>query len=225
MEQEKKYFRTQPLEIKQYDGSIVEAPGMVDGSQSLVAIAVARPGRPVFQVRPNSSSQLMSRTLMFGDIAVYSFNKTGEHTEGEGEDERLIIEGEVGTQIMESKSWLIMQTKDPSTNEIREPFVRSPWDVRQSVNGNYGNLQPAVMAPSVKLLADEAINQAAEILQGKVERNEPVRSQTEFAKAASAASRMADTLSKRFGNRMVTSQKNQQQGNIGDGAVTADDLI
>lgn len=218
MSDEKRYFKTQNLTIKQYDGSEVDAPGIVDESQTVVAVAIARPGRPVFQVRPNSSSQLMSRTLVFGDIAVHSFKKTGEHEE----DGEIIIEGELGVEIMESKSWLIMQTKDPSTSEVREPFIRTPWDVRQNVNGNYGNLQPATMSSQIKLLADEAINQAAEILEGKIERNEPVRSQAEYAKAAGAASRMAAKMSQRYGQSMVGGAASQQ--NIADGAVSPDDL-
>lgn len=223
MSEQARYYQTSPLTIKQYDGSETQTVGMTDESQTIVALAVGRPGRPTFQNRPNSASQLLTRTLMFGDIALFGFKKTGEHQEGEGEDAKIIIDGELGAQIMESKSWMIMQTKDPTSGEEREPYVRTPWDVRQTVSGNYGNMQPATMAPSLKLLADEAINLAAEILAGKVERNEPIRSQAEYAKASNAASKMAGILVQRRGPAQNAQQ--QQQGNIGGGdAITAGDL-
>lgn len=218
---ERKYFKTCELPIKQYDGSEGRAPGIVEESQSIVSIAIARPGRSQFQVRPNSASQLMSRTIMFGDVAVCSFKKTGEHME----DDELIIDGEIGTVIMESKGWLIMQTKDPSTGEEREPFIRTPWDVRQAVNGNYGNLQPAVLASEIKLLGDEAMNLAAEILAGKIERNEPIRSQAEYAKAANAACKMVNIITQRSNTRQSQQTTQSQQGQLSDGAVTADDLM
>lgn len=215
MEQEI-YKRTQNLEIKQYDGSIVSAPGVLDSTESLVAVAVARPGRPIFQTRPNSPSNNLSRTLMFGDLAIYSFKKTGEREEN-GEE---IIEGELGTEIMESKPWMIMQTKDPKTGDVREPFVRGPWDVRQTINGSFGALQPPSLSSSVKLLADEAINLAAEELGGKIERGEPVRSQAEYAKAASAATRMANKLIERYSSNTQSTTHEE----VSEGAVTEEDL-
>jgi hypothetical protein len=219
MSEQKKYYRTSALTIKQYDGSEAKTVGITDETQTVVALAVARPGRTAFTTKAQGSSQ--SRTLMYGDVSIHGFKKTGEHMEGD----ELVVDGELGAEIMESKSWLILQTKDPTTNEEREPFVRTPWDVRQVTQGNFGNLQPAVMNSALKLLADEAINLASEILYDKVERNEPIRSQAEYARAASFATQMASKLASRTTQRTQNTQPSQAQSSgLGDEAITSDDL-
>lgn len=211
---EKKYFKANDLKITQYDGSETLGTAIVDESKSVVAVAVARPGNTGYRQSAQSNNQ--SRVLMMGDIAIYSFKYIGEHKDEKTEETHL--EGEIGTEIMSTKTFMVLQTKLTDGTE-REPFVRTPWDVRQTTQ-NQGNMEPPTFSQNLKLLADEAINQAGETLAGKIERGENIRAQSEYARLASSAARMAKKLT-----NQRTTQQSQQNDQPNQGAVTATDLL
>lgn len=214
---DKMCFKADSLEITQYDGSKTLGSTVVDESKTIAAVAVARPGNTSYRQSTNSNNS--TRVLMMGDVAIYSFKHTGEHEEGEGDQKKIVLEGEIGQEIMSSKSFMVLQTKDPTGVE-REPFVRTPWDIKQSVQGPSGNIEPPSLSHSIKLLADEAINMAGEVLSDKIERGENIRAQSEYARLASSATKLAKTLA----SRRPQQAQSQNEGQVSDGAVTANDL-
>lgn len=210
---EKTYFQANDLKITQYDGSETLGTAVVDESKSIVAVAVARPGNTSYRQSAQSNNQ--SRILMMGDISIYSFQCTSEH---EDENTKAIhLEGKIGAEIMSTKTFMVLQTK-LADGTVREPFVRTPWDVRQT-NQSQGNMEPPTLSQNIKLLADEAINRAGEVLAKKIENGENIRAQSEYARLASAAIKMAKKLA-----NQRPAQQYQQNSQPNQGAVTASDL-
>jgi hypothetical protein len=121
---------------------------------------------------------------MFGDIALYAFTEK---------------EMKTGMRIMPTKSWMIMQSKT-SQGEERTPFIRTPWDVRQQVVSQTGNLQAPSLDRQIKVLADIAINIAATECLKRIEANKPSQVQENYNTAIQASTVMADIIGSRRGS-------------------------
>lgn len=211
------FFRTCPLKIKQYNGAIVEGTGVVDETQTLVAVAIARVGQYTF--RATNGTNLM-RTPIRGDVAVHAFEKTGEY-EKDGE---IIIEGKIGAMVMESKGWMTVQFKDPSSGIEQDAMVRTPWSVATTVQGSSYGMSPPSMASNVKKLVDEAINLASLDLEERAERGDIQPVQSQYARAANAAANIANKIQQQRQRSAPQQQGSQRsQGSLAD-AVTGDDL-
>lgn len=180
-EEKPKYTVVKGVSMQQFGGAIVKTNGVLDETKSILAAAVARPGSTDYAVRSGNN---LTRTIMFGDVAIYAFN------------EKTM---KVGARIMPTKSWRVMQSKT-SQGEERTPFIRTPWDVRTQVVSQTGNLQAPSLDRQIKVLADIAMNLAATECLKRIEADKPSQVQENYNTAIQASAAMADIISNRRGS-------------------------
>lgn len=183
-EKTSKYKIVRGVTMHDYNGHLVKANGILDESETVIAVAIARPGTTKWS---SGRSNSVTRTPMFGDIEVYGFN---------------MKEKKLGMRIMESKSWMVMQSKSPSGEELR-PFIRTPWDVKQSIVSQTGRLQPPTMDQNIRTLCDAAINMAAIECNERIRDNKPSQTQESYSPAVEAAVEMAHMIMSRTNNKSV----------------------
>lgn len=177
-EETPKYTIIKGIEMQQFSGAMVKTNGILDETGTVVACSIARPGNTKYAVRTGNN---LTRTIMFGDVSVFAFNKA---------------EMKVGMRIMPTKSWMIMQSKDSSGVE-RIPFIRTPWDVRQSITSQTGNLQAPSLDRKIKSLCDLVINLSSAECYERIRHNEPSQVQQNYGVALAGASQMAEIISSR----------------------------
>lgn len=166
-----------PASMTNYRGESFETEGILSIDKTFVAIAIAHPGKPDWTTRgSNDQSSLPSRTNVYGDVTVYTFDN---------------INNKIGTLIMPSRGWMIIQSKDGSGE--REPFMRSCWTVKTKVDGDSRGLQPPTFSAEIQALTMQAIKHATNRLMNDI-KSEKSNMSKDFAELAALSIDIANTL-------------------------------
>lgn len=200
-----KFTLVSGVPLKTYNGSTVKTKGILDKTGTVLAVAVARPGSPEFV---NRGGMNPSRTLMYGDVALYSFDKK---------------DNKIGMCIISTKSWLIMQSKSVDNKE-QSPFIRTPWSVRVNTQGSQQNngVQPPQLETAVKQLCDIAINIAAKDCFDRIVDGKSSHEQEGYSTALKASTAIADVLAKRRNSSPAQSSQTSSFSSEGLSAQAAD---
>lgn len=192
---------TVPATIINYRGERFDTEGVLSDDMTMVAVAIARPGSPSWTNRSNDNRSYPTRTNVYGDVCVYTYQINEEFHD---EDGRLTgVSGKTGTLIMPSRSWMVMQSKDSSGE--RDPFFRSCWEVKTKVDGNFRGLQAPAFSSEVKNLTMKAITYATKKLKADVESDRSTLSK-DYAELAHTSAEIANILESKRGRRS-TSQR------------------
>lgn len=177
------YTIVKGVPIQQFNGSIAKTNGVLDSTGTVLAMAIARPGAADYKTGENNS---LSKALMYGDIAIVSFDNKAKKP---------------GIAIMQTSSWMIMQVKD-SSGEERAPFIRTPWDVQVTINQK-GSMKPPTLTQELQVLANAAINLAADECVARIKNNKQSQSQDQYSTAIKASAELAVILTSRKPERTV----------------------
>lgn len=215
-----KFIPVEGCKIVQFDDAQVDAIGVTDESMTVVAVAVARPGRTNWA--KGNTPYTEKRTLQRGDVEIYGLIVENVVKDKKGNITKII--GKNGPCVMNTKAWILMQSRNKDTGQVNDPFMINSWSATTRTfdrNGEPSNLRAPIVHNDMKLLHDAAINAASVELAEKVEKGTISRAQSEYAEAAAAGVKMAKAMENR---QPARSRQEERKEDITNGAITPDDL-
>lgn len=210
------------VQMKDHQGNMVDAVGVVDATGTIVVSSVARIGTDKWSDNTNGQEGSKMRNLAFADIAIHGFKMTKDADDG------MFVEGDIGAEILAPSPLYLKQYMAPN-GDIGDPFQNSILDY-QYVTGPKGKQTRPVTAlfgEGIKDMIAEAVNKSFEILNAASEAGENVRRRNSNAVFSRMSNAVLATVTREAGKRgttaVATATKPQQ--NASEGSVTADDAL
>lgn len=196
LKKEMTFKKVNGMQIIQRNGALTDASAVCDEHESVVAVAFARNGMIDYPVGQST------KTIGYGDIAIYSFKSNGTDEDGN-------VVGEQLTEILPTHPWYVMQVKD-SEGKDRPPFVRTPWDITYRAAPKFGaGAKVPACGDQLKSLCQQAMNLAAIELKERTIAGSAIIAQKELAEAALAFATIGETRIER--REQYRSNNGQQQ--------------